>query len=115
MINGNVAKLNQILSQNIEMKSAISSINTEITSLKSSLQFMDGTIDKLKEGVCQRAEVGLFEAFKNNIMDKLDDLENREKRNNLVFWNIPEKSEDGIGCKNLICNILHYHSKIATG
>ena len=66
MIDGSVAKLNQIFSQNIEMKSAISSINTEITSLKSSLQFMDGTVDKLKEDVCQRVELGVFEAFKRS-------------------------------------------------
>ena len=42
------------------------------------------------------------------MMDKLDDMENRDKRNNIVFWNIPEKSEAGIGCKNLIYNILYY-------
>ena len=42
------------------------------------------------------------------MMDKLDDMENRDKRNNILFWNIPEKSEAGIGCKNLIYNILYY-------
>ena len=42
------------------------------------------------------------------MMDKLDDMENRDKRNNIVFWNIPEKSEASIGCKNLIYNILYY-------
>ena len=81
MINGNLAKLNQILSQNIEMKNAISSI----TISKSSLQFMDGTVNELKEDMCQRVELGVSEAFENDVVDKLDDLENRKKRNNLVF------------------------------
>ena len=40
----------------------------------------------------QSVEVGVYEAFKQEMMDKLDDMENRNKRNNIVFWNIPEKS-----------------------
>ena len=59
--------------------------------------------------MCQRVELGVFKAF---VVDKLDDLEKRGKRNNLVFWNIPEKSEEGIGCKNFIYNILNYQSNL---
>ena len=84
------------------------SINTEIIKLKSSLQFMDDTVNKLKEDMNQHVEVGMYETFKQEVMDKLDDMENCDKRNNIVFWNIPEKSEAGTGCRNLIYNILHY-------
>ena len=43
---------------------------------------------------------------------QLDDLENRSKRNNLVFWNVPEKLENQIRCIQLIENLLVKHMKI---
>ena len=46
------------------MKKSIASINTEITELKSSLQFMDDTVNKLKDDMNQHVEVGVYEAFK---------------------------------------------------
>ena len=42
----------------------------------------------------------------------MDDLENRSKRNNLVFWNVHEKLENQIGCIQLIENLLVKHVKI---
>ena len=44
--------------------------------------------------------------------DKLDDLENISKRNNFVFWNVPEKLENQTGCIQLIENLLAKHKKI---
>ena len=61
LVSGNVSKLNQIISQNVEMKKSIASINTEITKLKTNLQFMDDTVNKLKDGMNQRVEVGVYE------------------------------------------------------
>ena len=85
LVSGNLSKLNQVILQNIEMKESIASINTEITELKSSLQFMDDTVNKLKDDMNQRVKVGVYEAFKQEMMDKLNDMENRNKQNNIVF------------------------------
>ena len=97
LVSSNVSRLNQIISQNVEMKTSVASIDTEITKLKSSLQFMNDTVNKLKKDMNQHVEMGVYEAFKQEVMDELDDMENRDKRNNIVFWNIPEKSEAAIG------------------
>ena len=40
------------------------------------------------------------------LMVKVDGLENRSKRNNVVFWNIPEGAEDGSTSEGIIKYIL---------
>ena len=64
---------------------------------------MEGKLDKLE-----------FLDFKKQILDKIDDLENRSRRNNLVFWNVPEDKEMDrpMGCIGLIQDILILHMKL---
>ena len=40
-----------------------------------------------------KVDVEFFERYKDEIDRKIDDLTNRSKRNNLVFWNVPEGDE----------------------
>ena len=54
----------------------------------------------------------MFADFKEEMVKKIDDLENRSKRSNLVFWNIPEGEGKDIGCVNLIQAIPVTHMKI---
>ena len=44
-------------------------------------------------------------------MAKIDDLENRSKRN-VIFWNIPEGVEDGSTCEGIIQDILVNHMNL---
>ena len=48
----------------------------------------------------------MVQEVSKDVYDKLDNLENRSKRNNLVFWNVLEKLENQIGCIQLIENLL---------
>ena len=43
----------------------------------------------------------MFADFKEEMVKKTDDLENDQKQNNLVFWNIPEGEEKDIGYVSL--------------
>ena len=45
---------------------------------------------------------------------KLEDLENRSKRNNIVIWNIPEGAEKDSSCQDIyiVSNILNQHMKL---
>ena len=54
----------------------------------------------------------MFSDFKEEIVKKIDDLENLSKQNNPVFWNIPEGEEKDIGYVNLIQAILVTYMKI---
>ena len=44
--------------------------------------------------------------------EKLDDLENRSKRNNIVIWNIPEGAEKDSSCQDVVSNILSDHMQL---
>jgi len=43
---------------------------------------------------------------------KLDDLENRSKRNNIVIWNIPEGAEKDTSFQEIVSNILSVHMQL---
>ena len=43
---------------------------------------------------------------------KLDDLENRSKRNDIVIWNIPEGAEKDSFCQAIVNNILSDHMQL---
>lgn len=64
-----------------EMKTGLGSINSEVEDLKQGLE------DKVDKSTVAK------------LLAKIDDLENRSKRNNVVFWNIPEGTEDGSTCE----------------
>ena len=73
---------------------------------------MSKTVEDLQTQVNGKADVSVVKELSEDIYDKLDDLENRSKRNNLVFWNVPEKLKNQIGCIQLIENLLVKHMKI---
>ena len=92
------AKLDDILRKLQETEKSIDSVkekvreNTdEIEDLKQSMEFMDNTIEEKKE----KLEKGLSSEEVNKMKVKMVDLENRNKRQNVVLWNVPEGSEDG--------------------
>ena len=43
---------------------------------------------------------------------KIDDLENRNKRQNVVLWNVPDGNEDGKSCSKFVTNFLKNHVKV---
>ena len=73
--------------------------------MKTSLDFVNSEIEDLK----QRLEDKPDKSSVAKWMVKIDDLENRPKLNNVVFWNIPEDVEDGSTCEGIIQDILVNH------
>ena len=105
-------KLDRILLQNSELQLKASSLTNEVNDIKISLDFMSKTVEDLQTQVNGKADVSVVKELSKDVYDKLDDLENRSKRNNLVFWNVLEKLENQIGCSQLIENLLAKHMKI---
>ena len=122
----NDAKLGQILTQTSDLQTKVSSLRDEVVDLKSSMGFMNGTMEKLEEEMKDKVDIKTLEEVKENLrlqMEdlknhsqtlflQLDDLKNRSKRNNIIMWNILEGEEKGIGCINLIQTILVDHMKV---
>ena len=109
------AKLDDILRKLQETEKRIDSVeekvreNTnEIKDLKQSMEFMGNKIEELKE----KLEKGLSSEEVSKMKVKMVDLENRNKRQNVVLWNVPEGSEDGKSCSEFVTNFLKNHIKV---
>ena len=89
----NESKLNLILAQHVEMKFTISSMTKEISDLENSLDFMNTTVEELQKDIIAKTNKEVFEKVELEIREKIDNVTNRSMRNNLIFWNIPGKSE----------------------
>ena len=76
------------------MKTGLGSVNSEVEDLK---QGLENKVDKSTVA---------------KLLAKIDDLENRSKRNNVIFWNIPEGTEDGSTCEEIIEDILVNHMNL---
>ena len=70
--------------------------------MKTSLVFVNSEVEELKQRLEDKADMSSVA----KLMAKIDNLENRSKRNNVVFWNIPEGTEDGSTCERIIQDIL---------
>ena len=80
----------------------------DVGEMKTSLNFVNSEVVDL----LQRLEDKADKSTVAKLMAKIDDLENRSKRNNVVFWNIPEGVEDGSTCEGLIRDILVNHMNL---
>ena len=70
----------------------IGQLQTEVAELKKEYNYISKDIDELKDRACQN-ESSIDTAVKNHnaLVDKASDLEDRSRRNNVVFYNIPEE------------------------
>ena len=96
------------------------------------MDFINITVEELKSNIENKVDEQVFEAYKKEtaqkiddlekrfddykaeVTRKIDDLENRSKRNYLVFWNIPEgeERERPLGRIGLVQDILILHTKL---
>ena len=60
----------------------------------------------------RKVDVEFFERYKDKVDRKTGDLTNHSKRNNLIFWNVPEGDEKDKGCVQFIEDFLENHMKI---
>ena len=80
--------------QQLESKAA--SLSGEINDLKQGLEFTNKEVETVKDTLSNKVDSARV-AF--SVERKLDDLENRSKRNNIVIWNIPEGAEKDSSCR----------------
>ncbi|KAL9976481.1 hypothetical protein ACROYT_G013789 [Oculina patagonica] len=75
---------------------------------KKSLGSVNNEVEDFKQGLEDKADKSRVA----KLLAKIDELENRSKRN-VVFWNIPEgMPEDGSTCKEIIRDILVNHMNL---
>ena len=102
------SKISQILSKIGSLENKWSEVMKELGEHKKALESQDCEITELKKSLNDYAPKKELENLKRNLVD----LENRSRRNNLIFWNVPEHAEDTYAsCANFIESFVKDHMK----
>ena len=83
------------------VESELRRTNQRVNIVEDSMQNFNETLEEVIDENKQHAKITDVEALRK----KVDDLENRQRRNNVVFWGFPESTEKE-ECKELITNFL---------
>ena len=105
-------KLNKILAQSSQLQDDLKYLGHEVSELKRGMEFINKAIEDVQRDMEHKVDDNDFDRFKKEVDRKLDDLENRSRRNNLVFCNIPESEEKDSGCIRLLEDIMINHMKL---
>ena len=105
-------KLDAILTQTTQLQGEITNLREQVKKFQEDFQTADKSIIDIQKELEMKADIKDLERLKEEFLRKTDDLENRSKRNNLVFWNIPEGEESGRGCIRLLEDIIVNRMKL---
>ena len=108
-------KLNMIINRQSELKTQIITLGKDVKVPQENIETVTVTVQDLEREIDSKLNKTEFATFRDNVNKKLDDLENRFKRNNLIFWNVPEgEAKDRLrGCVSLIQDIILLHMKLS--
>jgi len=101
---------NEMLSKLNKLELAQSTIIKDVEDLKNSFQETDIEIRECNSKLSLKADRTEVEALK----EKMDNLENRSKRNNVVIWGVPEGSEEDFASMEefIEVELLQRHMKL---
>ena len=105
-----LSRLVKVLAQKIDRLEAVSQsrhdeIFAKLTTLETTTNGLSTRLEGLNqelETVKQTVEKKADQAKMVQLEKKLDEMENRSKRNNIVIWNIPEGAEKDSSCLELV-------------
>ena len=80
----------------------LTTLETTTSELFAGLEAMNQEMETVKETLVKKADVVQVELLEK----KLEEMENRSKRNNIAIWNIPEGVEKDSSCLALVTSIL---------
>ena len=101
--------LDKINNQLFTIKHDITNIKSNLTEHEKGLNAVNDDVAEMKESMKRKADLKQLEDLEREV----EDLRNRSRRNNLVFYNIPEKSA-GDNCVAFIQNFIASHMGLET-
>jgi len=101
--------LDKIDERLIKMEDDMGTIKQKVLELEGGLNSVNSEVADLKESIEKKEE----KAHLQLLEEEVEDLRNRSRRNNLVFYNIPEKAE-GQNCAEFIQNFIASHVALET-
>ena len=84
-------------------------IETTVSDMERGLNSLTEDVQKVKADLGLKADIATVEKLK----DEIEELQNRSRRNNLVFYNIPENAEKG-DCISFIQDFISQHMGLET-
>ena len=90
------------------LERSTSKLTSDIGSLKESCSKLEDELAGVKSTVENKADMPKVLELERSIID----LQNRSRRNNVVIWNVPEGSEDGMRMTEFIKYLLNDHMKL---
>ena len=86
-------KLSQIFIHNSELQTKIGDLVSDVTSLKSSMEFIiNTTVEELKSNIKNKVDKQLFEVYKKDAAQKIDDPEKRFGDHKAEALNFPDSN-----------------------
>ena len=96
--------MDQINERLIRIENDISTVKGKVAQLEDGLNYTNSELAEMKEKLEKKAEKGKLKDLKHEVVD----LRHRSRRNNLVFYNIPEKAE-GQDCAAFMKGFINTH------
>ena len=96
--------LDQINERLIRIENDISTVKAKVAQLEDGLNYTNSELAEMKGKLEEKAEKDKLKDLER----EMEDLRNRSRRNNLVFYNIPEKAE-GQDCAAFIKGFINIH------
>lgn len=101
--------LQLILAKLTKFENELGAMKSEITDLSIAAQNQDKDISELQCNLKMTITKDAFESLEARV----DDLENRSKRKNLIFWNVPETAENSYeSCEEFIESFIDKHMNL---
>ena len=88
-------KLFAILTQTTQLQGEMTNLGEQVKKLQEDFPTADKSITDIQKELEMKADIKDPERLKKDFLRKTDDLENRSKRNNLVFWNVLKERKAG--------------------
>ena len=89
-------------------------IEKRFTDMEASLAFGDKERESMKCKLDKLPNIDKLNDEVKQLRNKIDDLENRGRRNNIIFYNIPEKAEGDMSCEDFITELIDKHMNMKT-
>ena len=108
MLQASIEKTNTLINSiNLKLKEH----ETRITATEESAQQLHMDVTQMKTALSEKASLRYMEKLE----DKIEDLENRSRRNNIILYNIPENSEERPSdCASFVQSFIHDFMKVTS-
>ena len=87
-------KLNNVINKVSQLESAQNDLRADVTKIEQTVTYMSDTIDAMDDNKTDVRRTEFIERDISAMKERMIDLSNRARRNNLVLYNMPEGVED---------------------